>query len=287
MDSFSSLAVLCIAGLTYGDHDNSQNAVRHDIDLMKTYFISLGCAIHHIFFIVLDDEEFIKLDVLKTMESFLCNKSRDLIIYYAGHGCDGYYNYTESNALYTRIKDLSRPLSDIVREFKNENPNVYIKQNRGAWPTFDNEFITFSDVCRLWDSRKGPMQRNKRLYIIIDACFSGSWVSQLKRSKGQQIHRDILIQSSSDGRKGSEGEDSGYFTQHWLNLQSSSSQLESSVTHNFRLFSLFHLRDFKQHGHIAIFKTITSPNLLFMNVGINSKLPSISINQLTMSDFLR
>lgn len=58
---------------------------------------------------------------------------------------------------------------------------------------FGNYFINYDDIVSLWKKRKNP-NNNKVLLIILDCCYSGSWVNKLLQ-KGD--FKDIMIQASS------------------------------------------------------------------------------------------
>lgn len=166
---------------------------------------------------------------------------------------------------------------------------AYNRANRGAWPTHDDLFVSLSDVCQAWDSCK---RGRARMMILIDSCFSGSWVSQPQRLQRSKTHCDVAIQTSCDAREISEGTEHGNFTQLWLALQHGEMQLESELLKHFKLCSLFHLQMHLQpsiaNGKTCVLKTIAPPPLYFIKIGsMRLMTPTITRDQQTMHRFIR
>ena len=56
-----------------------------------------------------------------------------------------------------------------------------------------NYYISYDELISLWRERKNK-KRNKQLLVILDCCYSGSWVDQLLKN-GDYL--DVAVQSSS------------------------------------------------------------------------------------------
>ena len=161
-----------------------------------------------------------------------------------------------------------------------------MKEHRGAWPTFDDQFIKLSDICQLWDDCKN---KRSRLMIVLDSCFSGSWVSLLKHSRG---YNDISIQSSCDAREFCCGDDEGgTFTKMWIRLQSNEYDFSRRLSKHAKFFSQFHIREHilpsSTNYTTSVFKTVTRQTIFFVNIGsMRPKVPSIPRFQLTLDDYV-
>jgi hypothetical protein len=90
-----------------------------------------------------------------------------------------------------------------------------------------NYYISYEETINLWRERKNP-KKNKNLLLILDCCYSGSWVDQLLRNGD---YYDVSIQASSTSEQKSLdlGADRGsLFTQMFLDANNRV-QLDSKI----------------------------------------------------------
>jgi hypothetical protein len=145
-------------------------------DIAATYslfLVSLQIAIQKIF-VDVDAEAVKRSSVLKSLEELFDLGTEFAVVYYTGHG--------------------------------QAETGGWCFEEPGAT---GHTFITYNDVAKRWHARKQRSECQK-LYLIVDACFSGIWVAAAKQD-------DSIVVQASAGETDLAAEDvtGGLWTSLW------------------------------------------------------------------------
>ena len=157
-----------------------------------------------------------KHDIMELLERFIFQDSISrFVIYYSGHGGEGTYG-----------------------------------TNYGDWCFEENVAtgtsirISLQDILTVWDNMRAKFnsdsfsyEKRDLLFIIADCCHSGGWVNELrsrpcKYDPDGRRYRDVhMIASCGKDEECSESKKGGTFTDHFINSDSSTHNLNDTAEH--------------------------------------------------------